>query len=251
METKKRSAEETFGREAEEEPRKKQKVEAEDEKKGEKKEEEKEEEEEDNFCCPVCFEHFYENIYQCAEGHLICHLCFARMDTCPTCKKDLKMTQIRVRALEKMLPKEIRSCVYECGFKGPLSDHLRHFEKECPKVSMCTDANGPCQFLNNRHARGLIGCEIHQLMELRGNTPELNTRVKYSELLLINYDELKQPNKLILFWQPNPQSYNMSRLEYITNNGPAFPIVEAICTWFELCSKGQRKLPCGCFLTCV
>eukprot|EP01083_Nonionella_stella_P293154 996938_1 len=63
---------------------------------------------ESEFECPVCFEEFTNAIYQCVEGHLLCHLCRPKFTLCPTCRVSLE-TNIRNRILEQILSTKTNS----------------------------------------------------------------------------------------------------------------------------------------------
>eukprot|EP00483_Globobulimina_turgida_P006918 UN06931 len=54
------------------------------------------------FECPVCYEEFSRHIYQCVEGHLLCHVCRPQFSLCPTCRVSLS-SNIRNRILEQIL----------------------------------------------------------------------------------------------------------------------------------------------------
>eukprot|EP01084_Bolivina_argentea_P212956 361864_1 len=56
----------------------------------------------ENFECPICYEEFSYHIYQCVEGHLLCHICRPKFNLCPTCRVSLS-SNIRNRILEQIL----------------------------------------------------------------------------------------------------------------------------------------------------
>ena len=55
-----------------------------------------------DFECSVCYEEFTHHIYQCVEGHLLCHECRPKFTVCPTCRVSLS-ANIRNRVLEQIL----------------------------------------------------------------------------------------------------------------------------------------------------
>jgi len=52
--------------------------------------------------CPICFELSRPPVYQCPEGHIICHKCRPRVSRCPVCRFVFKGPDIRNRFIEKM-----------------------------------------------------------------------------------------------------------------------------------------------------
>ena len=55
--------------------------------------------------CLVCLEIPEVKIFQCHEGHIICELCYPRLDpfVCPMCRMELDLNPIRNRALERIV----------------------------------------------------------------------------------------------------------------------------------------------------
>uniref|UniRef100_A0A1B6DR94 E3 ubiquitin-protein ligase n=1 Tax=Clastoptera arizonana TaxID=38151 RepID=A0A1B6DR94_9HEMI len=58
--------------------------------------------------CPVCFETMLPPIFQCKEGHNVCHLCKEKLKNCPTCRQ---MFVGRNIAVEHMSNKLLHHCV--------------------------------------------------------------------------------------------------------------------------------------------
>jgi len=52
--------------------------------------------------CPICFELSRPPVYQCPEGHIICHRCRPKVTRCPVCRFVFKGPDIRNRFIEKM-----------------------------------------------------------------------------------------------------------------------------------------------------
>ena len=55
--------------------------------------------------CPVCFNVAKPPIYQCEEGHIICHQCKPNLEKCPSCSKKYSEPAIRNRLAEKISDK--------------------------------------------------------------------------------------------------------------------------------------------------
>ena len=47
---------------------------------------------EDELQCPICFETARSPVYQCPEGHIICHTCRPRVTRCPVCRFVFKVS---------------------------------------------------------------------------------------------------------------------------------------------------------------
>ena len=64
--------------------------------------------------CPVCMD-VPESlpIYQCLQGHIICNVCYPKVDNCPVCRVGLSL---QIRALTK--PVSYTHTGYEGGFRG-------------------------------------------------------------------------------------------------------------------------------------
>ncbi len=81
--------------------------------------------------CVVCHEELYEDIWQCAEGHLTCGPCREKIgpdNKCPVCQIAPVATS-RNRALEKMMAHIERKCPNGCGnFAGSEKEHLAKCE---------------------------------------------------------------------------------------------------------------------------
>ena len=52
--------------------------------------------------CPVCFNVAKPPIYQCEEGHIICHQCKPNLENCPSCNKKYSEPAIRNRLAENI-----------------------------------------------------------------------------------------------------------------------------------------------------
>ena len=47
---------------------------------------------EEELQCPICFETARSPVYQCPEGHIICHSCRPRVTRCPVCRFVFKVS---------------------------------------------------------------------------------------------------------------------------------------------------------------
>ncbi|CAL8097789.1 unnamed protein product [Orchesella dallaii] len=63
--------------------------------------------------CPICFEIFENEIYQCPNGHIICARCKGSVNNCPQCRVSFGATSIRCRVLEEILDAQN----FDCNFK--------------------------------------------------------------------------------------------------------------------------------------
>ena len=79
--------------------------------------------------CPVCMD-VPESlpIYQCLQGHIICNVCYPKVDNCPVCRVGLSL-QIRALTAEKILRKMLTECKHEGCFK--LKMDIREHEASC------------------------------------------------------------------------------------------------------------------------
>ena len=81
--------------------------------------------------CPICMEFLRREIYQCADGHLICGGCKPSLagNRCPSCRQS--MGSIRNRGMEGMLEKVRMPCRFRdggCAAVGVKSDLEAHAE---------------------------------------------------------------------------------------------------------------------------
>ena len=61
--------------------------------------------------CPVCMEFCMEAIYQCNNGHMLCHRCHHSVQNCPSCR--LPMGNVRNRSLEAIADVAKEACQYK------------------------------------------------------------------------------------------------------------------------------------------
>ncbi|CAG7824691.1 unnamed protein product [Allacma fusca] len=67
------------------------------------------------FECPVCFDPIVPPFNQCTSGHLLCHNCLPRLETCPVCRVAIDK-KIRIRNLH--LENLAGQFTYPCPFKS-------------------------------------------------------------------------------------------------------------------------------------
>ncbi|ODM92661.1 E3 ubiquitin-protein ligase Siah1 [Orchesella cincta] len=85
--------------------------------------------------CPICFDIPESEVYQCVRGHTICHICIAKLTSCPQCREPYGVDKIRSRVSEQLLDNQTFDCIYvEGGCKEKLKrqDISKHGET-CPK----------------------------------------------------------------------------------------------------------------------
>lgn len=87
-----------------------------------------------NFTCPVCFELILLNIYNCSNSHIICNICYSKINKCPICRVNLFYKNI---VLEKIINTLISNSYFKCinNMYGCLyfttNDLLNNHEKIC------------------------------------------------------------------------------------------------------------------------
>lgn len=89
--------------------------------------------EDDSSHCPICFDWFRGEIFQCEEGHMVCATCKPSLpqDLCPTCR--VPMGRIRARGAENILSKVTMPCRWKdagCDKLATKTDRESH-EKRC------------------------------------------------------------------------------------------------------------------------
>ncbi|ODM95399.1 Ubiquitin carboxyl-terminal hydrolase 7 [Orchesella cincta] len=86
--------------------------------------------------CPICYELPRKEVYQCMNGHIICHLCKPNVNACPQCtvKFEVATDISRNRALETVLDNVAMECCFKekgCSIKV-LRKRLCNHERICP-----------------------------------------------------------------------------------------------------------------------
>uniref|UniRef100_A0A1B6BZK9 E3 ubiquitin-protein ligase n=1 Tax=Clastoptera arizonana TaxID=38151 RepID=A0A1B6BZK9_9HEMI len=100
--------------------------------------------------CPVCFETMLPPIFQCKEGHNVCHLCKEKLKNCPTCRQ---MFVGRNIAVEHMSNKLLHHCVnQDVGCKELLTLEAKpnHEQICCFRKYDCLSGEG-LRILTNVH----------------------------------------------------------------------------------------------------
>ena len=82
--------------------------------------------------CPICFEQFKPPIFQCKNGHSVCHLCKSQLDQCPLCREAIAVRNLQLEDILESLP---MPCKYKTnGCKRVLDQSMRaEHEIECPE----------------------------------------------------------------------------------------------------------------------
>ena len=121
--------------------------------------------------CPVCMETIKSvPVYQCANGHVICKGCIAKLNNCPICRNDselrrsLKLEDI-VQRLEGIQPENDQATIAK--------PNLQKWGKG--SVRVYGTINGPTQPTARGHSRSL-NQEPHIELNLQSNPEPLNTR---------------------------------------------------------------------------
>ena len=103
--------------------------------------------------CPICMDMLRGEIFQCADGHIICSDCKSKLPggqrspACPTCR--VQLGDIRNRAMEDMIGRMRMPCRFHdkgCAVAGVKSELSRH-ELECE----CNPEMRPCPLLSCSH----------------------------------------------------------------------------------------------------
>ena len=94
--------------------------------------------------CPICMDFFYENIFQCREGHVICEDCFRKLRItnagtslqCPRCRICMRSDNTRNRALEDIAQQQLIKCKWrDCNVIMYRDDIINH-HKDCEHKAM-------------------------------------------------------------------------------------------------------------------
>eukprot|EP01071_Lankesteria_metandrocarpae_P014318 Lankesteria_metandrocarpae@DN832_c0_g1_i1.p1 len=97
--------------------------------------------------CLVCLDWMVPPIYQCTQGHVLCHNCQSQISRCPTCRQT--PTNIRCRGLERIVESlEDIGCSnhrYGCRAQLPYCE-LRDHEPKCPFKPMRCPDSAQCLF---------------------------------------------------------------------------------------------------------
>ncbi len=64
--------------------------------------------------CPVCQEYPPMEVFQCDEGHIVCHGCVTKMTRCPVCRANYNNKKIRNRVAEI----ELDDMKFKCRFRN-------------------------------------------------------------------------------------------------------------------------------------
>ena len=125
--------------------------------------------------CPVCMETIKSvPVYQCANGHVICKGCIAKLNNCPICRNDselrrsLKLEDI-VQRLEGIQPENDQATTAK--------PNLQKWGKGFVRVY--GTINGPTQPTARGQSRSL-NQEPHIELNLQSNTEPLNTQQSLS-----------------------------------------------------------------------
>ena len=81
--------------------------------------------------CVICLGIPRNPVYQCDNGHILCHICHDKVDVCPLCRVILRST--RVLAVERVLAKCPRPCefdIFGCDIKLTANEFESH-ERYC------------------------------------------------------------------------------------------------------------------------
>uniref|UniRef100_A0A6P7FD53 E3 ubiquitin-protein ligase n=1 Tax=Diabrotica virgifera virgifera TaxID=50390 RepID=A0A6P7FD53_DIAVI len=84
------------------------------------------------LCCPYCLSYMYPPINQCLNGHNICHECYFRVLTCPTCRES-KSLVARNYTLEAIFSILNLPCKYNdlgCDYIS-VGEKIRNHEDYC------------------------------------------------------------------------------------------------------------------------
>lgn len=84
--------------------------------------------------CPVCFEFVLPPILQCKNGHIVCYMCYRKVEFCPTCR-DPKENTTRNLAMEKMA----RELKFNCKYSSDGCTASTPYEQ-------ANDHTGKCEF---------------------------------------------------------------------------------------------------------
>ena len=121
--------------------------------------------------CPVCMETIESvPVYQCANGHVLCKGCIAKLNNCPICRNDserrrsLKLEDI-IQRLEGIQPENDQATTAK--------PNLQKWGKG--SVRVYGTINGPAQPTARGHLRSL-NQEPHIELNLQSNPEPLNTR---------------------------------------------------------------------------
>lgn len=83
--------------------------------------------------CPICMEIPTKEIYQCKNGHHICHKCDGKITQCPICRSSFRVSgRIRCLLTEFMMDMLKFECPYKeegCServFRKDLAEHGRY-----------------------------------------------------------------------------------------------------------------------------
>eukprot|EP01127_Copromyxa_protea_P005854 TRINITY_DN15698_c0_g1_i1.p1 TRINITY_DN15698_c0_g1~~TRINITY_DN15698_c0_g1_i1.p1 ORF type:complete len:243 (-),score=3.86 TRINITY_DN15698_c0_g1_i1:63-791(-) len=130
---------------------------------------------EEQLSCPICFNLAAPPIFQCTNGHIICHGCYPSLQHCPVCRVEYR-DPIRCRALEEISGRLLIECEYEgCGCRLPIILLAEH-QRSCTRRPMNCYACG--QKLINSEDYFLHLTLIHNV---RHFTTSFGKRLKFRE----------------------------------------------------------------------
>ena len=125
--------------------------------------------------CPVCMETIESvPVYQCANGHVLCKGCIAKLNNCPICRNDselrrsLKLEDI-VQRIEGIQPENDQATAAK--------SNLQKWGKG--SVRVYGTINGPTEPTTRGHSRSL-NQESRIELNLQSNPEPLNTRQSLS-----------------------------------------------------------------------
>lgn len=89
------------------------------------------------FECPICTDFAVPPIYQCQNGHLVCHSCITKINSCPTCRVSIPDPPIRNLQLDRLANTFPFPCKYNfngCQWKSFWFKKQEH-EDSCKFIS--------------------------------------------------------------------------------------------------------------------
>ncbi|CAG7717825.1 unnamed protein product [Allacma fusca] len=151
------------------------------------------------FECPMCFENFTCEIFQCVNGHLFCKTCVLAFTKCPSCQ--VSMTKkIRNRAMEEMVPMVSHFCPNQhlgCSIKCKLNELDMHVSRDCRFTSrlICNSFGLKCS-ATVKMAELAIHLKEHGIQGCDGNEVILQPDARYG----ISWKNRKQPVQTLLVY---------------------------------------------------